>query len=233
MNNMDINKLQPESLLNHLRELINKKSISFIQIGVNDGVSHDIANVFLKETDYGYFIEPIEETFEVMKNNKSHFKNAKFIKKAILPEVLKNNNTINLLSHDNNNEGASIGNFNKDRIVSQIIVDTITIKNFIIEEKIDELDFLFCDAESIDHLIILDLITQIEPNVLFFETCWWCTDDYDLELSDGSIVKIPSRKFVKDELNKKGYEVIDYWEHSQFRREDMIAIKKEILSNES
>ena len=168
-----------------------------------------------------------------MKSNKKNFKNVKFVKKAILPEILKNNNVINLLSQDNNNEGASIGNFNKERISSQIVVDTITINSFIHEEKIEFLDFLFCDAESIDHLIILDLISQIKPKVLFFETCWWCTNDYDLELSDGSTVTIPSRKFVKEFLNENGYEVIDYWEHNKFKREDMIAIKKEIILNEN
>jgi hypothetical protein len=92
---------------------------------------------------------------------------------------------------------------------------------------------VFCDAESIDHLIIIDLINQINPNVLFFETCWWCTNDYELEISNGNKIVIPSRKYMKEFLNKNGYVVIDYWEHNEFRREDMIAIKKEIIENEN
>jgi FkbM family methyltransferase len=229
---MNIEKLDPKTLLDNLRMLLNKPQISFVQIGVNDGITHDIANTFLNENDFGYFIEPIEETFNIMRLNKQHFKNVKFIKKAILPEILKNNNTINLLSNDSKNEGASIGNFNKERISNQIKVDTITIRNFLLEESITDVDFVFCDAESIDHLIIIDLINQIKPSVLFFETCWWCTNDYELETSDGTKIIIPSRKYMKEFLNKNGYVVIDYWEHNNYKREDMLAIKKEIIENE-
>jgi hypothetical protein len=130
----NLEKFEPIDLLNFLRNSFKKETISFIQIGVNDGKTHDMANDFLKESDVGYFIEPIESTFEIMKLNKQKFKSAKFIKKAILPEVLRGNNIINILSNDQNNEGASIGSFNKDRISSQIIVDTITIIDFLIEE---------------------------------------------------------------------------------------------------
>ncbi len=224
---------KPLDLLNLSRLCLKKEAISFVQIGVNDGKTHDIANEFLKESDIGYFIEPIESTFEIMKQNKINFKNAKFVKKAILPEVLRENNIINVLSNDQNNQGASFGSFNKDRISSQIIVDTITIIDFLIEEKIDELDFFFCDAESIDHLIILDLVTQLKPNVLFFETCWWCKEDHNLEISDGKTVKIPSRMHIKNVLNDNGYDVIDYWEHSKHQREDMIAIKRDIIRHEN
>ena len=38
---------------------------------------------------------------------------------------------------------------------------------------------------------------------------------------------------MKEFLNKNGYVVIDYWEHNEFKREDMIAIKKEIIENEN
>ena len=230
---MKIEDFKPIDLLVFLRNSLKKEAISFIQIGVNDGKTHDIANEFLKESDIGYFIEPIESTFEIMKQNKINFKNAKFVKKAILPEVLRGNNAINILSSDQNNEGASIGSFNKDRISSQITVDTVTIIDFLIEEKIYDLDFFFCDAESIDHLIILDLVTQLKPNVLFFETCWWCTEDHDLEMSNGKTVKIPSRRHIKSVLNDNGYDVIDYWEHSKYKREDMVAIKRDIFLNEN
>lgn len=233
MTSSNIENFEPINLLNFLRNCLKKEMISFIQIGVNDGKTHDIANEFLKESDIGYFIEPIESTFEIMKQNKINFKNAKFVKKAILPEVLRGNNVINLLSSDQNNEGASIGSFNRDRISSQIIVDTVTIIDFLIEEKINELDFFFCDDESIDHLIILDLVTQLKPNVLFFETCWWCTEDHNLEMSDGKTIKIPSRRHIKSVLNDNGYDVIDYWEHAKHKREDMIAIKRDIISNEN
>ena len=80
---MNIEKLDPKILLDNLRKLLNKSHISFIQIGDNDGITHNIANTFLKENDYGYFIEPIQETFNIMKLNKQHVKNVKFIKKTI------------------------------------------------------------------------------------------------------------------------------------------------------
>ena len=80
---MNINELSPQILLSELRKLLNKQQISFLQIGVNDGITHDIANLILEKNDTGYFIEPIEETFNLMEINKQHFINAKFIKKAI------------------------------------------------------------------------------------------------------------------------------------------------------
>ena len=227
---MELNKLSPLELLKITKKNINKKNITFVQIGVNDGVSYDIANEILSTEDIGFFVEPIDSTFNRMCINKSDFKKCTFVKKAILPESLKEINKINLLSNDNDNLGASFGKFNKDRVSEQISVDTITVSDFLKEHKINDLDYLFCDAESIDHLIILDFLNHISPNVLFFETCWWCNEEVNLEMSNGKLIKIPSRSHMKKILMEKDYHVIDYWENNLHKREDMIAIKNNIIN---
>jgi hypothetical protein len=228
---MELHKLSPLEVLKITKKNINKESITFVQIGVNDGVSYDIANEILTTEDIGFFVEPIDSTFNTMCINKSDFKKCLFVKKAILPESLKFINKINLLSDDNANLGASFGKFNKDRVSEQISVDTITVSDFLEEYKITNLDYLFCDAESIDHLIILDFLNYITPNVLFFETCWWCNEEVSLEISNGDIIKIPSREYMKKKLTEKGYVVIDYWENVLHKREDIIAIKLNIIKN--
>lgn len=225
-----IEKLPPHELLIKAKQALNKSDVSFIEIGVNDGVTNDIANFVLTSNDRGYFIEPIKETFDVMCENKKTFKNCSFVQKAIVPECLSHINSINILSEDSMNQGASFANFNKHRITNQIPVDTITVENFLKTNLIQELDFLFCDAESIDHLIILDFLKFIQPQVIFFETGWWLDNDSKLDTTDGNSITIPSRNKMKQILNEKGYYVIDYWTSSANKREDIVALKSRIAS---
>lgn len=224
----NINEIMPTDLMLKIRDIINDKQITFVQIGVNDGVAHDIAIDVLKEVDSGFFIEPIEDTFIKMCENKKNFKDSKFLKLAVLPENLKNTK-MNLLNEDPSYQGSSFSNLNSHRIIGSIDVEIITPKRLISEYNISNLDFLFCDAEQLDHLIIVDFLNHILPNVLFFETCWWCTNDYELELSDGNKVIVPSRDKIKEKLESLGYVVINYWDNEMNRREDMLAIKKELI----
>lgn len=209
-----------------------KEAISFIQIGVNDGINHDIAKDVLKADDVGIFCEPIEKAFNEMQKNKKAFINSFFLKKAIVPEVLKHNNKMNLLDNDDIGQGSSFGKFNKHRIVNSINVDTITIFDLLTNFKITALDFFFCDAESIDHLIVTDLLSKIKPEVLFFETCWWCTNDYQLEISDQASVTIPSRSEIKNLLNQNDYIFVDFLEDNKTeKREDILAVKNKYISD--
>jgi len=225
-----IEKLSPHELLLKAKQRLNKQDITFIEIGVNDGITNDVANLVLTPNDKGYFIEPIKETFDIMCTNKEAFKNCSFIQKAIVPECLKHVNRMNVLSEDAMNQGASIANFNKHRITNQVIIDTVTVEDFIKTNAIQELDFLFCDAESIDHLIILDFIRFIEPKIMFFETGWWLDNDSKLDTTDGNHVIIPSRSKIKQILNERNYYVIDYWTDEYNKREDIIAIKNNIAN---
>lgn len=221
--------LSPLELLLLIKNLINKKKVTFIQIGVNDGVDKDIAKDVLSSEDIGFFFEPIEDSFNEMVINKKEYNNSVFIKKALLPESLRDNNLMNLLTNCRHNMGASFININEDRIYTQVKVDTITIKNFIHDNNISDLDFLFCDAETLDHLIIEEILNYILPNVIFFETCWWCHEDSTIESSNGTIVKIPSRINIKNKLVENGYYVIDYWESENYKQEDILAVKNTFI----
>jgi hypothetical protein len=238
MINLKKQDLYENSALNTLVSVKNilkqqkKEPISFIQIGVNDGVNHDIAKDVLEIQDTGIFCEPIEKAFNAMVNNKIKFTKSIFLKKAIVPENLKDNNTMNLLDNDEIGQGSSFGKFNKHRIINTINVDTITVSNLLKEFSIQSLDFFFCDAESIDHLIVTDLLDKIKPEVMFFETCWWCNNPHQLEISGGTSITIPSRSQMKDLLTQNGYVFVDFLEDNNIeKREDILAIKQKYISD--
>jgi hypothetical protein len=229
-NNMNnLHKLTPEELMLKVRVLLPSEQKTFIQVGVNEGIGHDIAINILKENDRGVFIEPMIQPFEKMKINKKDFIDSFFLQKAVLPKNI-NITKMNLFNQDPLFEGTTFSNLHRDRIIGSIDVETITPNKILEEYNITDLDFLFCDAEQLDHLIILDFLDHIKPNVLFFETCWFCNDDFDLELSDGNKVIVPSRNKVKEKLVSLGYEVIDYWENELNRREDILAIKNKFIN---
>jgi hypothetical protein len=211
-----------------LRDRINQENITFLQIGANDGYTNDIASLILKPSDKGVFVEPIKESFEKLISNKKNFSNSKFANLAILPDELQDYNEMNLLSDCPSNLGASFSLFNRGRIVKTEKVDVSTPLEFLYSYRINDLDFLFCNASTLDHLIVLDTVKRIQPKVLFFNTCYWCNNDYELELTDTVKITIPSRKKMKEFLNNLNYEVIDLWENSENKREDILAFKKEL-----
>ena len=199
-----------DELLRKCRKELNKEHVSFVQVGANDGVENDIANLVLKETDSGYFFEPIETSYNLLIHNKSNFKNCVFLQKAILPEELKGSNHMSILSCDPKYQGSSFTTINKGRHIEAVQVDCITVLQFINEFKITELDFLFCDAEGIDNLLIKDFLKYITPSVILFETSDWSEQDTNLNTYDQGIIVVPSNNSIKEILYECGYNVIDF-----------------------
>ena len=76
--------------------------------------------------------------------------------------MLDGHNTMNILSEDDFNQGSSFGNTVEYRIIDKINVDTIMVNNFIDENEIKDIDYIFCDAEGIDHLIINDFLKYLK-----------------------------------------------------------------------
>lgn len=229
-----IEDLYQSDLLNILKTKIKKDlgkdKVSFIQIGVNDGVTNDVAIDVIDENDEGIFIDPMDSVYDSMVENKKGFSKCIFLKLAVLPEKLKNNNKMNLLSQDPLGQGSSFVNVNEGRIINQIEVETITVSNLISNYKIKELDFLFCDTEGIDFLIIEDFLNIIQPEVMFFETCnWWCNQDTEIMGTDGIMVPIPSRQNFKLKLEGLNYYVIDYYDKEINKSQDMVAIKMKYM----
>lgn len=233
-----INTLTYFDLLKNLKGLIknkfNKDSIRFIQIGANDGVTNDVASHVLETTDNGIFIEPMEGAFNLLLENKKNFINSSFLKLALLPEILKDNNKMNLLSQDELRQGSSFLNLNQvitpysERIIDQIEVETITVENLINEHNIVDLDFLFCDVEGIDSLIVDNFLEKIKPEVMFFESCgWWCNEDIQIQVTNNNIVSIPSRHKFKLKLESLGYYVIDFTDKDG---RDVVAFKTEYIT---
>ena len=224
--------MKPVDFLKLTRTRILKDVVSFIQIGANDGVINDYAVNVVNQNDIGFFLEPMIKPFDLLIKNKSDYTNSKFFNKAILPEILNGHNTMNVLSEDDFNQGSSFGNTVDYRIIDKISVDTIMVKDFIDENKIKDIDYIFCDAEGIDHLIINDFLKYLTPNVLFFETCSWrCQEGVDANLTttNGEDISIPSNDSQKKKLEDMGYYVIDFCKIHESYSEDMVAIKKELL----
>jgi len=223
-----IENLNQIELLQTLKKKIKskKENISFIQIGVNDGITHDTAFHILEPNDCGIFIEPIKKIFDVMVENKKEFNSSLFLNVAVLPKKLEGNTKMTILSHDDLNQGSSLVNVNSGRIIEQVEVSVTSVHDLLKENNIKDLDILFCDAEGVDFLIIDDFLDYIEPEVMFFETCgWWCEEDTKILSTNGSITQIPSRKSFKTKLENLNYYVIDYYENEINKSQDMIAIK--------
>jgi hypothetical protein len=91
-----LNEITPKELLLSIRDVLSNKQITFVQVGVNDGIAHDIAVDILRENDKGVFIEPMEQPFSKMCINKSNFKDSAFITK------LKSANASDVVSIINN-----------------------------------------------------------------------------------------------------------------------------------
>ncbi len=221
--------LLPHEILVKAKHALHKACVSFVQIGVNDGIAHDVANLVLTEHDAGHFIEPIKTSFDVMCNNKKQFKKCTFMQKAVVPECMAHVTHMNILSDDDMNQGASVVNSNAHRIVNQVAVDCITVQDLIKSLHMTQLDFLFCDAEGVDHLIILDFIQYMQPQVIFFESGHWSAVDTIMHLVNGSNVVIPCKHTMQQSLHDKDYYVFDYASSMHNKREDMIAIKNDVM----
>ena len=222
----DYSNFTIDELLNICRVKLNKDSVSFIQIGANDGVENDLANLVLNENDNGYFFEPIDVPFNLLIKNKSNFKNCKFLKKAILPEILKENNLMSNLSDDEKHQGSSFTNINSFRHIENVKVDCITISNFIKEYNIFDIDFLFCDSEGIDNLIVKEFLDFIKPNIILFETADWSERDANLITQEGNSIIVSSNDSIKNILQSLSYTVIDFSKKpDKFKSNNIVAIK--------
>ena len=163
--------------------LVEKKIInSLIQIGANDGISHDhLHNIIKKYSLESLLLEPIEKYFFDLKNNYSNYKNVRIENSA-----LSVNNEILFLHKVNpkyfNKYGtlsSGISSFYKDHLVKHGIkekhiikekLNQISFNELLIKYSINSFDLLLIDTEGYDCRIVNDFflkIKEIRPIIIF------------------------------------------------------------------
>lgn len=167
-----------------------KKTVTFLQVGSNDGVTRDpIYRLINQNSSWsGLFVEPVPYLFERLKKNYSSVNNPgrlQFFKGAINEGV--NQNFYFVDEHakyviPNLPEWYDqIGSFSKEHILSHIegILDPfirsseikgISLPELINHFELSQLDLLHIDTEGYDWKILSQLdLEEIQPTVILFE----------------------------------------------------------------
>jgi FkbM family methyltransferase len=176
----ELSSLKLEKIISNLVE---KKIInSLIQIGANDGVSHDNLNSIIKKFKLkSLLLEPINKYFLDLQNNYSNYDNVKLENSA-----LSINNEILFLykvdpEYSNKYGTISIGisSFYKEHLIKHGIKEKHIIQEKVNQVSFDELlkkynisdfDLLLIDAEGYDCQIVNDFllkIKKIRPIIIF------------------------------------------------------------------
>ena len=163
--------------------LVEKKIInSLIQIGANDGVSHDhLHNIIKKFRLKSLLLEPIKKYFLDLQNSYKNFDNVQFENSA-----LSVNNEI-LFLHKVNPEyfnkygtlSSGISSFYKDHLLKHGIkkkhiikekVNQISFDELLVKYSISSFDLLLIDTEGYDCQIVNDFflkVKKIRPIIIF------------------------------------------------------------------
>jgi FkbM family methyltransferase len=188
-----------KSKVNDLRKV--KQNLSFLQIGAYDGVSfNDMANLTLSTIDNGFFIEPNDRVFEILKNNKTEFKGSTFLKIAIIP----NNQFESDVFYVDQYGGQStfVKNVFNESIHITNRVETITVQELFSTTIKRNLDICFLDCEGYDHDIIKELLKYQNPEIIYFES--WNTVDLNNQLGEN---KFTTREEIISILKQDGYNI--------------------------
>ena len=178
-----LSKLSSLNLKKIISDLVEKKFISsLIQIGANDGITHDhLYDVIKKFKLKSLLLEPIKETFLNLSNNYSTFENIKLENSA-----LSINNEILFLYRVNpkyfykyGTLPAGITSFYKDHLTKHGIkkkhiiqekVNQISFDNLLKKHNISSFELLVIDTEGYDCNIVNDFflkIKNIRPFIVF------------------------------------------------------------------
>jgi len=172
--------LNIEKIILNLAE--KKNIISLIQIGANDGVSHDhLHNIIKKHRLESLLLEPIESYFVDLKKNYLNFPNVKIENSA-----LSVNNDISFLYKVNpeyskiyGTLSSGISSFDKDHLIKHGIkakhivkekVNQISFDQLLNKYNISNFDLLLIDTEGYDCNIVNNFfikIKTIRPFVVF------------------------------------------------------------------
>lgn len=201
-----------ESLL--YRHLAVHKTLSFVQIGANDGIMNDPIyqfNVANKDVVSGFVLEPLPDIFEKLVENYKCCQNIKPINLAI------HSTQAEMILHRVKPERASevpafargVASFNGDHwkkstlvpsvdFMEQVKVKCVSFSEFIKINSIKELDLLLLDTEGYDYEILLSIdFSIVKPRIIRFE-----------HGVRNSLMSSEQFMFICDHLNAHGYQII-------------------------
>jgi FkbM family methyltransferase len=188
--NLKIFRINPYSVFDFesflYRHLAVYKTITFIQIGANDGILNDpIYNFNTRNKDLvsGYVLEPLPDIFEMLVENYKSCLNIKPINLAIhshkdemvmhrvKPEFSKKLHEFSqgIASFDENHWKKS--KLLKDsKAIERVKVNCISFAKFIESNNINKLDLLLIDTEGYDYEILMSInFSIIKPKIIRFE----------------------------------------------------------------
>jgi len=197
-----LSKFSSLNLEKIISNLVEKKTInSLIQIGANDGISHDHLHSAIKQFRLeSLLLEPIKKYFLDLQNNYSNYANVRFENSA-----LSINNEILFLYKVNpeyfNKYGtlsSGISSFYKEHLLKHGIkekhiiqekVNQISFDELLKKYRINNFDLLLIDAEGYDCHIVNDFflkVKKIRP-IIIFE--WSHIKNIDLKNTLDEIIK--------------------------------------------
>ena len=197
-----LSKFSSLNLEKIISNLVEKKIInSLIQIGANDGISHDHLHSAIKQFRLeSLLLEPIKKYFLDLQNNYSNYDNVRFENSA-----LSINNEILFLYKVNpeyfNKYGTltrGISSFYKEHLLKHGIkkkhiiqekVNQISFDELLKKYRINNFDLLLIDAEGYDCHIVNDFflkVKKIRP-IIIFE--WSHIKNIDLKNTLDEIIK--------------------------------------------
>lgn len=213
-----VSRIGPYSFFNFesflYRHLANYKTLTFLQIGANDGMMNDPIykfNLKNKSLVFGYVLEPLPDIFLKLVNNYKSCANIKAFNFAIhaseaemvlhrvkpslesqIPEFARG-----IASFDSTHWEKTTLVPNVD-YMEQVIVKCVSFDSFVKSNSIEKLDLLLLDTEGYDYQILMSIdFTLIRPKIIRFE-----------HGVRNNIMSASSFVSICNHLNSFGYQII-------------------------
>jgi FkbM family methyltransferase len=198
----------------------------FLQIGANDGVSHDPIHAFVTANRLaGIVVEPLPDVFELLCETYRHHPQVRKLNCAIHEELehvtlyrpdpervghMSGIASLNRGRHELTSERSGI---QADDIIG-VEVPAISLSKLLEQERIDHLDLLQIDTEGYDMQIVAGLdLSVLRPSIIRFE--------------HGVYSGVPAR----DELREILFKLYDHGYAIAMERVDALAWLHEDVSN--
>jgi len=195
------------------RHIAVHKTLSFLQIGANDGIMNDPIYQFIRDNQSvvrGYVLEPLPDIYEKLVENYKFCPNIKpfnfaihteksemilyRVKSEFISKVPKFARGIASFNYTHWKKSNLVPNKN---YMEKVRVKCISLSNFIKKNKLIELDLLLIDTEGYDYEILMSIdFKDIKPKIIRFEH----------GVRD-SLMPIRNFKDVCGRLNSFGYQI--------------------------
>lgn len=195
------------------RHIAVHKTLTFLQIGANDGVMNDPIYQFImdnKSVVSGFVLEPLPDVYEKLVKNYQSCPNIKPFNLAIhttKSEMILYRVKLEFISkvHEFARGIASFdpAHWKKTKLIpnedymEQVNVECISLSNFIKKNNLINLDLLLIDTEGYDYEILMHIdFTLIKPRIIRFE-----------HGVRNSLMSTDNFKIVCNYLNSFGYQI--------------------------